>query len=62
MSRPKKINDANREQIRADLQTMTRFAVCTKYGLDYNMIRREFGNAWTHIPQSTNQEPAIGNS
>lgn len=53
--KPRKINDSNREQIKADLQTMTRSAVCQKYGLDFHMIRREFGNAWTHQPQTQEQ-------
>lgn len=61
MPKARKINDSNREQIAEDLKTMTRSAVCQKYGLDFHMIRREFGNAWTHGPQSTNQEAAVGN-
>ena len=54
--RPKKINDENREIIRADLLTMTRKAVCTKYGLDYQMLQREFG--FTHKKRRVNGEQA----
>ena len=47
--KPKKINDENREAIRADLGTMTRKAICEKYGVDYQMLQREFG--FTHKKQ-----------
>ena len=30
------------------LKTKTRGEVCRELGVDYNMLRREFGNAWTH--------------
>jgi len=30
------------------LKTHSRAEICRELGVDYNMLRREFGNAWTH--------------
>ena len=30
------------------LKTCTRAQVCKELGVDYNMLRREFGNCWSH--------------
>lgn len=46
MSRPKKITDELKPKIAEALQTKSRKQVCAEFGLDYQMLRREFGNAW----------------
>ena len=44
------------------LKTHTRAEVCKELGVDYNMLRREFGNAWTHkVGETVKVEEAVGN-
>ena len=51
MPKQRKLADPEiRAKVEEALKTKTRNEVCKEFGLDYAMIRREFGNAWTHGP------------
>jgi len=54
--RPKKITPELKPKIAEALQTKSRKEVCAEFGLDYQMIAREFGNAWKRLPARP-QEP-----
>lgn len=44
--RPKKITAELKPLIAEDLKSMSRKEVMAKYGLNYQMLSREFGNKW----------------
>lgn len=47
MSRKKKITDDLKPQIAEALKTKSRTQVCQDFGVSFEMLRREFGKAWT---------------
>lgn len=47
MSRKKKITDELKLQIAEALKTKSRTQVCKDFSVSFEMLRREFGKAWT---------------
>ena len=58
MGKPRKIGDHNRFEIEQDMKTMSRTEVCKKHGLDFAMLRREFGKAWERGPAVAKEQEA----
>ena len=53
MSKQRKLqNPELRAKVEEALKTKTRAEVCKEFGVDYFMLRKEFGNAWTHTPKA----------